>query len=508
MKQRKKKELKAILRQLDDRPLPKKENILSACENAFSQQPTIVKPTRTRVRPRRVLLAVGLSVLLTVTCCSIYAVADESREYREAAAFFEQHALSTDGYSRKEIKLIYRDIITGTFTYEKTAQAIEARVGGYEILQGTPTPEELELLWNYKDLNPSGMDHEGFDANGEVAPTGISYRYKNQVRYVETADEACAVLEKYRDGVLEWSKTLQSFSIEEVAFTENYVICRGSSPSGFVVKLLDDGGEELWQKTLSVDLLPRKLIVEADGFSVVCSDSYDFGLYCYSWQGRRTVKATGDYSRLLGRLNEAYSFRNAEKLGENFVIQLCNSDMSDFFIKVDREGTLLAVFSYRSEYETYYFTDVVEYCGSLYLSGYAVPRSVGGALSYGNELETLKETVKAGGAPLSNADTVQLLTEQYTAILMRCDSSTGQTQAFYSVKGALGGKISMDAQYNLVWRVESIADAYCLFENTSPIEPEITVFFKGICAVRSYIFDWRGFFLREEQAGESVPFER
>lgn len=79
------------------------------------------------------------------------AFAAEAKEYGEAAAFFDENGLSTEGLSRADVKAVYRDITTQRFSYDKTAQVIERAVPGWEIDQRQPTPEELAELWNSKD---------------------------------------------------------------------------------------------------------------------------------------------------------------------------------------------------------------------------------------------------------------------------------------------------------------------------------------------------------------------
>lgn len=64
--------------------------------------------------------------------------------------------MSTEGLTRGEIKEVYRDITTKSFTYSKTAEVIRNsissdNIGGYEIVQNNPTPEDIENLWNYKN---------------------------------------------------------------------------------------------------------------------------------------------------------------------------------------------------------------------------------------------------------------------------------------------------------------------------------------------------------------------
>ena len=69
--------------------------------------------------------------------------------------FFDENGLSTEGLSREDVKAVYRDITTQCFTYDKTAEVIRRSVPGVEISQREPTPEELEELWNSRDLTAS-----------------------------------------------------------------------------------------------------------------------------------------------------------------------------------------------------------------------------------------------------------------------------------------------------------------------------------------------------------------
>jgi len=82
-------------------------------------------------------------LISTVSGLTIYA---EAKEYKAAISFFNEYSLTTEGLSRGEIKSIYRDITTNSFSYGKTAEVLQKSVGGYEIFQDNPTPEDLENL--------------------------------------------------------------------------------------------------------------------------------------------------------------------------------------------------------------------------------------------------------------------------------------------------------------------------------------------------------------------------
>lgn len=71
---------------------------------------------------RRVVLT--LAACAAAICIILFGaigLAAEVNEYQTAIAYFSENGLPTDGLSRKEIKTVYTDIITGSFTHPKTA---------------------------------------------------------------------------------------------------------------------------------------------------------------------------------------------------------------------------------------------------------------------------------------------------------------------------------------------------------------------------------------------------
>ncbi|MBO7503728.1 MAG: hypothetical protein J6U38_05110, partial [Clostridia bacterium] len=73
------------------------------------------------------LIPVVAVLVLAVTAGVIaggFAIAAEAKEYKEAVSFFEDHGLSMEGLNRAEVKAVYRDITTNSFTYGKTAEVL------------------------------------------------------------------------------------------------------------------------------------------------------------------------------------------------------------------------------------------------------------------------------------------------------------------------------------------------------------------------------------------------
>ena len=119
----------------------------------LAQKPRLPK----KYLPLRYLrFAVAACIVLAVCIAvGVPALRAEAQEYRDALAFFQANGLSVEGLTRAEIKAVYKDITTKSFTYSKTGQVIQnsltqEQIEGFEILQPEPTPEDVENLWNYK----------------------------------------------------------------------------------------------------------------------------------------------------------------------------------------------------------------------------------------------------------------------------------------------------------------------------------------------------------------------
>lgn len=56
-------------------------------------------------------------VLVLSVCFGSFAVVAEAKEYKAAVQFFNDYGMSTEGLTRGEIKEVYRDITTKSFTY-------------------------------------------------------------------------------------------------------------------------------------------------------------------------------------------------------------------------------------------------------------------------------------------------------------------------------------------------------------------------------------------------------
>ncbi|MBQ7639361.1 MAG: hypothetical protein IJS90_10715 [Clostridia bacterium] len=435
--------------------------------------------------------------LIAVIGSAAFALAAEAEEYNTAVAFFHENGLSAEGLSRAEVKAVYRDITEKRFSYEKTADVIRRTVPGREIQQEEPTPEELAALWD-KNVwtNP-------------ITQNGVNYRTDSRYIYDEKRGFEVfekSILECYRDAKLLWSAEFTDFYVEDyakinegtMAWGNNAVLSSTDTSYGWIA-LIDNAGNVMWQQRLNHGFKNEyvaSVLNDADGTLAVISrgDLKYLCLSCYDTEG----KELSFHKTEVGN----YGIENAARLGDGYIVQLWNQLSGDtaLLCKMDRDGVVTDNFSYEDESCDYYITDMVEFEGQVYLSAYAVPMQTdeGGRHEIANVLNYIfsKEEWE-----ISSEELTPLVRDNYTAVLLLCDPEGGDPKTFYSVKGSLGGKLSVNDAGLLEWDVESVMSTFF-----SPATDSFTI--GGSCKVFRYAFDAEGSLTGQTDTGETVPYRR
>ncbi len=429
------------------------------------------------------------------------ALTAEAKEYSAAVEFFEDNGLPMEGLSRSDVKAVYRDITTQRFTYGKTAEVLERWVPGLEIAQREPTPEELAALW---DRNVWANTRSG---------SGISYRIDHR----EKLDEALgfdvldrSILECYRDGDLLWTAEFPDFFVEDSGSTSAGTTVWGhddtwssEQPVYSWVARADENGNILWQHKLDHGFKNEyvsQVLDNGDGTWAVISRGISRGDLAYLCLSQYDI----DGHELSFHQTEVgdLGIWNAARLGDGYLVQLGNNIEGETarVAKLNRDGDLIDNFTYGGEDCDYYLTSMAEFGGRVYLSAYAVPKQTdeGGRHEIANILDYVFDNDLMG---ISNEELTPLVRDNYTAVLLLCDPEGGQPETFYSVKGSLGGELSVNDAGELVWNVESVMDTFF-----SPATSSFTI--GGACQVFRYTFDSSGDLLRQEDTGETVPYRR
>ncbi len=457
-------------------------------------------------RPRRFKWVAAAACLALVAAIGFgaFAVAAEAKEYNAAVEFFQGNGLSMEGLSRAEVKAVFRDITTNSFTYSKTAEIIKKAVPGWEIVQATP--EELSDAWNENV------------ARYRVRRNGISYR--TDYKYVR--DEQLGfdvfskcVLECFKGDELLWTAEFTDFYPVCYSYTEHGALVGGqnwtysSEDITYTwIACVDENGQILWQSRLEHGFkheYVKSVLSVGDGVWAVVSVG-DFQSLCLSvFDGDGSERSFRERSFRATEMDRYGLYvKNAVPLGDGYIVQLgyFTSSEGTLFVRLDAEGNVVDSFSYQSEDCDYYIVDMIEFGGQVYLSGYAVPkqRDAGGRHEIANVLEYSFSKYKEDEI-ISDEELTALVRDNYTAVLLLCDPEGGEPQTFYSVNGSLGDLLSVNGEGELEWRVNSVISTFL-----SPLTSSFTV--GGTCRVYSYAFDADGRLIKQTDTGETVPYRR
>jgi len=467
-----------------------------------------------QIKKHRILKRLGAAAACFVLLLSLgfgtYAYAADVKEYNDAVEFFDEFNLSTEGLSRHEIKKIYRDITTKSFSYSKTAEVIvnsisTDKIKGYEILQDNPTPEDLENLWNYKNYSPSyGIVRD---------PGKAQYRYDIVNKIGEEGYYVFdkSLFEKYDGETLIWSTEISEFQIWGYSvISDGVIVCgntaRNSSlqPTYPWIAKLDCNGNILWKEQVSDEFHTADVsavLENSDGtYAVIVRGDLNYFCLCqYSSDGRQLLFKKTEIGN--------YGIWNVARFADGYIVQLGKyvGGENAKIVKVDRKGNITESFSYSAPDAYYYISDMIEFNGMIYLSAYAVPKledeeeNAGGRYEIANVLNYIFD--EKGYKHIPNEKMTELMRQNYTAMLLVCDPNVGTPQQFYSVKGSIGGKLSVSEDGNLIWNAESITD--CIF---SPVTSSFTL--SATCYVFRYTFDSTGLLINQEKTDEITGFRR
>jgi len=452
-----------------------------------------------------VMAAAGFILLISAGFGS-YVYATELKEYKAAVSFFNDYGLSTEGLSRVEIKEVYRDITTESFTYSKTAQVIaksisNGKVEGHEILQNGMLPEDVEDLWNYRNYNSNYMSTGTYKFYSD-------YKKDEELGF-DVHDKSC--LEKYDGDSFLWQVSFEEFCIDGYTEVRDGVIIFGYTPTWSSeqttyswLSKVDDEGNILWKQKMDngfEDEYIADVIENNDGTYAVFSRG-DYKYFCLS-RYNTAGKLTSFNKTEVGN----YGIWDVARFKDGYIVQLGNYTLADGMkiVKADSEGNIIERFSYTGKDCFYYITDMIEFDGKIYLSAYAVPKNgEEGENDGGSRYEIdgiLKYIFESGRVDISSEELTPVVRENYMAILLVCEPDKGIPEEFYSVGGSLGGRLSLDESGRLLWDVESIATTFF-----SPATSSFTI--GGTSYVFRYTFDNYGTLVSQEKTGETAVYRR
>ena len=459
------------------------DNLVERCINdnneTTDQQVTSQNQLSKKTRFFKLGVVIASFVLILAIGSVTVVLAAEAKEYNDAVAFFEENGLSTEGLSRTEVKAVYLDIKTNSFSYGKTATVIQNAIPGWEIQQDNPTPTPEELEYWFKN----------YVKNMLIKQNGISYQT------TRNTSGTFSILECYNDGKMIWNVELSEFTIYGYLRAKNETIVWGHNVDktnktewiySCFIALVDDSGNVKWQRCLDHGFHIERIasiLKNSDGtwsaFSI--GDSEYLCYSCYDNDGNElSVHKTevGDVG-----------IWNVTKLGDGYIIQLGNTKSHDnaHLYKMNRDGNLTDDFTYESDGYWYYIQDLIEFEGKIIISAYYVPINEG-LRSSRSEIANILDYCLEREDPTEDIPSEELtpiVCRNFTAVLLICDPENGLLRTFYSVKGSLGADLSIENSGELEWTVKSFVSTHF-----SPYTSAHTI--SGKCKDFHYVFDSEG----------------
>lgn len=447
------------------------------------------------------LVLIVLIMFISIIGLTTYTIKAEAREYQNAIEFFEVNELTVDGLTRHEIKEIYKDITTNKFVYKKTGEvivkSIKNKVPGYSIEVDNVSSSELTSVWELWDKLRK-------QESNNIA--GVYYKYNSYkvINDDRTSDCTKYILTKYDDGKECWNLDIY-YSIDGYLEKDDYLLVYGNqlnyysteyAKKTYITKISTDG-VIIWQQEFENSNRFYKLFINNDDTITAFINK----TYQTSYLKIYNLNLNGTIINNSENHFEDYQIENVVKLKECYLLYLEDRNLNTKFAKINSNGNLESEINYYDERYRYFFTDMIEFEGQVYLSAYAIPYfedtyrdrgEIRDILDTIDKLEQKHETI-------TDEYVLSLFENHYKAVLLICDNN-GDLKTFYSVDSAIGSNFIKEND-NLIWNVE-----YFQSMIYSPATSSFT--FGGVTQVYNYMYDKKGQFVGVNRTDELRIFRR
>lgn len=471
-------------------------------KNEIYQKFNNKKNTRKIYFPKIAFVSIVLIMFISIIGLSTYAIKVEVKEYQNAVDFFEANELSLDGLTRYEIKEIYKDITTNKFEYKKTGEviveSIKSKVPGYSIEIDNVSSSELTSVWELWDKL----------RKQEANPiTGVYYDYDSYIVENDNHTLDCTkyIFTKYEDGKECWNLDIY-YTIDGYIEKDNYLLVYGDqlhyysteyAKKTYITKVSTEG-EIIWEKEFDDSNRFYKIFVNNDDSITAFTNK----TYQTTYLKIYNLNSNGVIIDSPENYFEDCRLENIVKLKDYYLVYLEDRDLNAKFAKINFDGKLESEISYHDEKYRYFFNDMIEYEGQVYLSAYAFPYFEDTYYGWG-EIRDILDTIyklEEKHEIVTDEYVLDLFKNHYKAVLFICDNNTSDLKTFYSVDSAIGSNFIL-GNNNLIWNVE-------YFESMmySPATSSFT--FGGVTRVYNYIYNDKGQFIGINKSDELRVFRR
>ncbi len=500
-----KKEIKNLLSSLDNIELPDKNKIINSCPvtdiHATETTDNYIITTRKR-RLSKPLAALCSLLLITVISGIIFLgqpsnpVTEPDNTSTEASEIDSNINSLNDTIPSKELLL--------TYCLEKGEDYTADRLSDYNHIQlaeawGEPDGG-LSGLWgdiwqadssysiivyydsngfvNHVKLHKLSTENPDTDVsdsseisnNNSDMPKQPSFSYRFENMYNESEDgyiesnsyESHLIKQSYGepiwDVVLDFAEIHGSHTYGDLVLF--YGIDTKSKNTTPLIVLLNSEGELLWRKEFFNGYKGEYIThakISSDEIIVLtrCDDNFTL---LTSFDLLSNITGTGEYSFDTG-------IKNIYRIPDGYLLLMSSNNYSDeYFTLIDNNKVIKGDIYIPYEDVKYFFSDVTEYNGYLYLSANAVPLLADGENTAGGRYEIagiLNKIFDDYDFQIPDEDMTKLTREHFTATLIQYDLSTGETKVVNSIPESMAWEfkhpVIPDAM--LAWGVGDIVNA-------------------------------------------------
>ncbi len=414
-----------------------------------------------------------------------YPMISRAHEYTEALAFFRTNGISVAELTKEEVREVYRDITTGTFSKDKTFQVIKKNIKGMELEANPPNPEKLNALFevykhNYRNQEYKVFYNEEYDSNRDYLVLKSSSLIKS-----DSADEII------------WEVEMPGFYVEDITVSDNRIMAYGSIPyftdstnTAYSVSVIDiDKGKALWTKQVSEYIVAA--LIDGSDYVVLAMKSGELSFYKFDDKGDKT---------LLSRTNlqgQGY-IRQVIKSGSGYLASIYTGNNEIKLLRIGVDGSVEAVHEYNDFERVYVIADMAEYKGKVFLSTYSYTNL--GQDSW-EISDILDEIHSRPTLEISSGELVEMIRNKFEATLLVVDPLTGEPESFYSVPAAMGNNLLTDKNGKLIWEVGNPISAFY-----SPATSSFSI--STTYEIYIYEFDLYGNFLSKTATDRTFEYRR
>ena len=467
----KKRDIIKTMKKLDSIPMPEKERVLNACRN---ERPLTGERKTAGIRaPRRRKLAVLAIAAALLIVGGTTVSASEAIQYGRAVDFFEEYDISRNGLTRSQVKKIYRDITTQSFTYEKTEQALASGLEGYEIQSEPLDPDELSRLW---------MAVYGMKRRAAATLSDAEYYYSHVMSEDESNPFYYDLLSKRVNGTVLWKKRFDNFYTEAICAFGDRILVAGNmisdgiinSDSAVTVCLINSDSSVAWQCEYNSDrdkTAVEYILREDDGFVMFAVSRDDLWIVKIGMDGKIISQEH------IGCNSADMSIIGVTRVGGGYLF-LTESGMCSI-----KNGKISDTVHYTVDGAHYAINGMIEYNGVVYLSGTVLrgydPSNSGLRENY------LKAYGKYGQ---TDENCLEFFKKNTASVLLVCDPRSGEALKFYTLPESAGSCLEIK-EGRLVWTVNRYRKAELLEGNIDTHYIATGCFAELECDVWEYVFD-------------------